>query len=124
MVVAGWPYAEMKANSVDLEGSYLETLDRAPEFGARVRAAERVTRIVGSAVPNFLRTPYGPGWALVGDAGYTRDFITAQGSPTPSGMPSCCTRALDTALTDEPTADDAMRHITARGTMPCCRCMR
>jgi 2-polyprenyl-6-methoxyphenol hydroxylase-like FAD-dependent oxidoreductase len=23
--------------------------------------------------------PYGPGWALVGDAGYTRDPITAQG---------------------------------------------
>jgi 2-polyprenyl-6-methoxyphenol hydroxylase-like FAD-dependent oxidoreductase len=28
---------------------------------------------------NFLRTPYGPGWALVGDAGYNRDAITAQG---------------------------------------------
>jgi 2-polyprenyl-6-methoxyphenol hydroxylase-like FAD-dependent oxidoreductase len=30
-------------------------------------------------VPNYFRKPYGPGWALVGDAGYNRDFITAQG---------------------------------------------
>ncbi len=30
-------------------------------------------------VPNFFRKPYGPGWALVGDAGYTKDPVTAQG---------------------------------------------
>jgi 2-polyprenyl-6-methoxyphenol hydroxylase-like FAD-dependent oxidoreductase len=30
-------------------------------------------------VPNFFRKPYGPGWALVGDAGYNKDPITAQG---------------------------------------------
>lgn len=27
----------------------------------------------------FFRTAYGPGWALLGDAGYHRDPITAQG---------------------------------------------
>src|SRR5262249_45345115 len=30
-------------------------------------------------LPNFFRRPYGPGWALVGDAGYHRDPITAFG---------------------------------------------
>lgn len=30
-------------------------------------------------MPNFFRRPYGPGWALVGDAGYNKDSITAQG---------------------------------------------
>ena len=30
-------------------------------------------------VPNYFRKPFGPGWALVGDAGYNKDFITAQG---------------------------------------------
>ncbi len=29
--------------------------------------------------PNFFRKPYGPGWALVGDAGVHKDPITAQG---------------------------------------------
>ena len=34
---------------------------------------------MGAAVPNYFRKPYGPGWALVGDAGYIKDPITAQG---------------------------------------------
>jgi hypothetical protein len=35
---------------------------------------------VGTAdLPNFFRKPYGPGWALVGDAGYHKDPITARG---------------------------------------------
>jgi 2-polyprenyl-6-methoxyphenol hydroxylase-like FAD-dependent oxidoreductase len=29
--------------------------------------------------PNFIRTAYGPGWALVGDAGYHRDAVTGHG---------------------------------------------
>jgi 2-polyprenyl-6-methoxyphenol hydroxylase-like FAD-dependent oxidoreductase len=29
--------------------------------------------------PNLFRKPYGPGWALVGDAGVVMDSITAQG---------------------------------------------
>ena len=31
------------------------------------------------AVPGFLRRCYGPGWALVGDAGYYKDPITTHG---------------------------------------------
>jgi 2-polyprenyl-6-methoxyphenol hydroxylase-like FAD-dependent oxidoreductase len=35
---------------------------------------------VGTAdVPNFFRKPYGPGWALVGDAGYHKDPYLGQG---------------------------------------------
>ncbi len=30
-------------------------------------------------MPGFLRRPWGPGWALVGDAGYFKDPITAHG---------------------------------------------
>ena len=45
----------------------------------RVKAARRESRFAGASVPNYFRNPYGPGWALVGDAGYSRDFITAQG---------------------------------------------
>ena len=32
-----------------------------------------------AGVPNYFRVPSGPGWALVGDAGYCKDPITAQG---------------------------------------------
>ena len=30
-------------------------------------------------MPNHIRKPVGPGWALVGDAGYHRDAITGHG---------------------------------------------
>src|SRR5581483_3833241 len=55
------------------------TLEIAPDFADRVRRATRAERFTGGGVPNFLRKPYGPGWALVGDAGYLKDPITAQG---------------------------------------------
>jgi 2-polyprenyl-6-methoxyphenol hydroxylase-like FAD-dependent oxidoreductase len=79
VVITAWPYAEFHDNKHDVEGSFWRTLDLAPEFAERVRAARRETRLVGAAVPNYFCVPYGPGWALVGDAGYNRDFITAQG---------------------------------------------
>ena len=79
MVVVGWPAAEAAAYRADVEGNFLATLDLVPEFAARVRGATREERFHGGSVPNFFRRPYGPGWALVGDAGYTRDSITAQG---------------------------------------------
>ena len=45
-----------------------------------MHAGKREERYVGGAgVPNFFRKPYGPGWALVGDAGYHRDPATGQG---------------------------------------------
>ena len=79
MVIAGWPLAELEANRKDFEGNFLTTLELVPEFAARFRAATRETRFVGASLPNFFRKPFGPGWALIGDAGYTKDFITAQG---------------------------------------------
>jgi 2-polyprenyl-6-methoxyphenol hydroxylase-like FAD-dependent oxidoreductase len=79
LIIAGWPYSEFDANKKDIEGNYLAVLELAPELADRVRRAKRVSRFAGTPVPNFFRKPYGPGWALVGDAGYTKDPITAQG---------------------------------------------
>jgi 2-polyprenyl-6-methoxyphenol hydroxylase-like FAD-dependent oxidoreductase len=54
--------------------------DVAPDLGARVRAG-RVTSPVRGCVapPNLVREAAGPGWSLVGDAGYHRDPITGHG---------------------------------------------
>src|SRR5262249_34992317 len=60
--------------------NFLSTLELAPAFAERVRQGKREERFTGTAdLPNFFRRPYGPGWALVGDAGYHKDPITAQG---------------------------------------------
>jgi flavin-dependent dehydrogenase len=52
----------------------------APAFVERVGVALPVGRIRGWAgVPGYVRRSYGPGWVLVGDAGYFKDPITAHG---------------------------------------------
>jgi flavin-dependent dehydrogenase len=79
MLVLGWPYDEAEAYKADPEGNLLATLDLAPEFAQRVRAATRVERLTGAGLPGYLCKPYGPGWVLVGDAAYNKDPITAQG---------------------------------------------
>jgi flavin-dependent dehydrogenase len=79
VVIGGWPYREFEANRPDYEHHYLEMFERAPAFAERLRAATRETRLVGAAVPGFFRKPYGPGWVLVGDSGYHKDYITGLG---------------------------------------------
>ncbi|HEY7439884.1 MAG TPA: NAD(P)/FAD-dependent oxidoreductase [Acidimicrobiia bacterium] len=79
LLVLGWPYAEASAYKADPEANYRKTLELAPEFAARMQDATREARFAGGAVPNCFRRPFGPGWALVGDAGYDKDPITAQG---------------------------------------------
>jgi 2-polyprenyl-6-methoxyphenol hydroxylase-like FAD-dependent oxidoreductase len=109
MVIVGWPYAEFAANRTDVEGSYLKTMDLAPAFADRLRAARREARFAGAAVPNFFRKPYGPGWALVGDAGYNRDFITGQGIMDAFLDAELCAAALDAAFSGALPFDRAMR---------------
>jgi flavin-dependent dehydrogenase len=108
MVVAGWPFAEFAANKSDIEGNYLKAFDLAPEFAERIRGAKREARVVGSAVPNFFRKPYGPGWALVGDAGYNKDFITAQGIADAFRDAELCAAAIDESLSGARSFDEAM----------------
>ena len=97
LVIGGWPYAEFEANKADIEGNFLQVIDLVPEFADRVRAARREERFAGMAVPGYFRKPFGPGWALVGDAGYNKDFITAQGIQDAFRDAELCARALDEA---------------------------
>ena len=114
VVIAAWPYAEFEANKKDIEGNLFKTYDLAPAFAERLRAAVRETRFVGTAVPNFFRKPYGPGWALVGDAGYNKDFITAQGIHDAFRDAELCVTALDEAFGGTRSYDAAMADYQAR----------
>jgi len=67
-------------------GAGLEALHRAVLPKVSQDLAERVAAAGGTGklrafagVPGYLRTAAGPGWALVGDAAYFRDPITAHG---------------------------------------------
>ena len=78
MLVGGWPYAQFEEKKRDLEASYLGLVAGSP-MEERLAGARRESKIHGAVSPNFFRRPHGDGWALVGDAGYTKDPITAQG---------------------------------------------
>jgi flavin-dependent dehydrogenase len=113
VVIGGWPFSEFARNRTDVERHYLAMFDLAPSFAERIAGARRSSRIVGAAVPNFFRTPYGPGWALVGDAGYHKDFITGQGMQDAFRDAELCAEALADALGGRRGFDEAMADYQA-----------
>ncbi|MGH2759966.1 MAG: oxidoreductase, partial [Actinomycetota bacterium] len=108
LIVGGWPIAEFEANRHDVEGNYMKMFELEPEFAERVRGAKREARFVGTNVANYFRKPFGPGWALVGDAGYNKDFITAQGITDAFRDAELCANALDEAFTGARSFEEAM----------------
>ncbi len=77
----GWPLEEFDAVRQDVEGAVERVLSELdPELAERARGGRREERYVGTAdIPGYFRKPFGPGWALVGDAGYHRDPSTGWG---------------------------------------------
>ncbi|HKE67593.1 MAG TPA: NAD(P)/FAD-dependent oxidoreductase [Micromonosporaceae bacterium] len=74
------PIADFKAFHADSVASTHAALDMAANLGERAHAATLVEHIRATPdLPNVFRKPYGPGWALVGDAGLVMDPITGQG---------------------------------------------
>lgn len=72
----------------------------------------------GAATPNFFRKPYGPGRALVGDAGYLKDPITAQGITDAFHDAERCATALDQSFSGARPFDDAMADCQRRHAAP------
>jgi 2-polyprenyl-6-methoxyphenol hydroxylase-like FAD-dependent oxidoreductase len=115
LVIGGWPYSEFEAKRADIERHFLEVIDLAPDFADRLRGARREERFAGMAVPGYFRKPFGQGWALVGDAGYNKDFITAQGIQDAFRDAERCARALDEAWSGRRAFEEAMAdYQTAR----------
>jgi 2-polyprenyl-6-methoxyphenol hydroxylase-like FAD-dependent oxidoreductase len=108
MIVMGWPYAEANAFKSDVAGNFYKTLEQVPSFAARVAGARQVAPFLGGAVPAWFRKPYGDGYALVGDAGYNKDPITAQGITDAFHDAERCVRAIDSWLGGGTSFDAAM----------------
>ena len=65
-------------------------------------------------MPNHLRQPSGPGWALVGDAGYHRDAITGYGISDAFRDAELLATALDAALRDPRDEAAALSDVRPR----------
>lgn len=101
-IAAGRSHDQFDAYRKDIEGTFFNILDASPGFAARVRAGQREEKWFGSAdVPNFFRKPFGPGWALVGDAGYMKDPVTGFGITDAFRDAGLLSEALDLVLSGQ-----------------------
>jgi 2-polyprenyl-6-methoxyphenol hydroxylase-like FAD-dependent oxidoreductase len=106
LLLAAWAYAQVDLVRQDLERNYLNAIRGV--FGEWLGEARQEERIVGAGVPNHFRRPYGRGWALVGDAGYLKDPVTAQGITDAFHQAELCAHALDEIITGRQPFDAAM----------------
>jgi flavin-dependent dehydrogenase len=87
--------------------AYIRLLgEAAPEVLAAGARAPRRLRVFAGRRPGYLRRATGPGWALVGDAGYFKDPITAHGITDALRDAELLARAIITAARGE--ADEAV----------------
>jgi 2-polyprenyl-6-methoxyphenol hydroxylase-like FAD-dependent oxidoreductase len=83
-----------------------------PRLTAAIDRGRQVGKLRGfRGMPGFFRQSWGPGWALVGDAGYFKDPITAHGMTDALIDAEVLARAVteggDSALADYQRARDA-----------------
>lgn len=108
-VFVGWPIGQLDGVRRDIEASFMAAVDRAPEFTERLRDGRREERWFGATdLPNFVRRPQGPGWALVGDAGCHKDPMLALGICDALRDAELLSDAVDAALTGRQSWSDAL----------------
>jgi flavin-dependent dehydrogenase len=109
IVIVFWPRAEFHAVRANVERSFRESLALAPPLAERLASGERADRFYGIAdLPFYYRRPFGPGWALVGDAGYHKDPITAQGVTDAFRDAELLAEALDAGFNGAMPLEDAL----------------
>jgi 2-polyprenyl-6-methoxyphenol hydroxylase-like FAD-dependent oxidoreductase len=115
-LIAGvWPSSRFHEIRADVEGSIRKVHELTPTVADRLRGAKREEKWVGTAgVANYFRRPYGPGWALVGDAGYDKDPLTAQGISDAFIDAENLTEALDAGFSGRRALDAALAEYQSR----------
>jgi 2-polyprenyl-6-methoxyphenol hydroxylase-like FAD-dependent oxidoreductase len=115
LIAVLWPSSRFEEVRPDIEGQVWTVLESTPTVAERLRGARRETKWFGTAgIPNFFRRPFGAGWALVGDAGHTKDPITAQGISDAFIDAEQLTAALDDGWTGRRQLDAGLTDHQAR----------
>jgi flavin-dependent dehydrogenase len=109
LVGCAFPARELPAVRADVEGNYMRSIaEHTPELAERLKGGTRESRFVGGAIPGYMRRPYGPGWALVGDAGYQKDPCTASGITDAFGGADLLAEALDAGFSGRQPLEQAL----------------
>jgi flavin-dependent dehydrogenase len=105
-----WQAHELPELAEDPEGNLFSTVETlAPELSRRLRAGKREdTYITGRLPKSFFRKPYGPGWALTGDAGCAYEFSTAQGITNAFRQAQLISEAIDDGLAGRRPLEEAL----------------
>jgi flavin-dependent dehydrogenase len=100
---------DLAAVRPNIETHHREVIQQyAPELAERMRQGRRESHFVGGAIPYHLRRPYGPGWALVGDAGYQKDPCTASGITDAFRSAEWLAEAIDAGFSGRQPLDQAL----------------
>lgn len=109
IVIVFWRREAFRAVRGNVERSFHDALELAPSLAERLRAGERADRFFGTGdLPFFFRKPYGHGWALVGDAAYHKDPITAEGITDAFRDAELLTEAIDAGLSGRRPLEEAL----------------
>lgn len=109
LIAVLWPTSRFHEVRSDVEGHVRKVLESTPTVADRLQRARREEKWIGIAgVANYFRRPFGPGWALVGDAGYDKDPITAQGISDAFIDAESLVGALDDGWSGRRSLDDAL----------------
>src|SRR5262245_19287097 len=108
-VFVGWPIERLPMVRTDIDAHFAAAVDDIPALAERVRAGRREEPFRGATdMPNFFRKPYGPGWALVGDAGLHKDPVLALGLCDAFRDVDLLVHALDDGLSGRCAMGDAL----------------
>jgi flavin-dependent dehydrogenase len=108
IVIIFWPKDEFHTVRANVDRSFRDALALAPQLAERLATGERADRFYGIGdLPFYYRKPFGPGWALVGDAGYHKDPITAQGITDAFRDAELLADALDAGFSGTRQLDEA-----------------
>jgi flavin-dependent dehydrogenase len=121
-IFIGWERSKLERVLTNPESEFMAVVDAIPGLAERVRAGQREERLRGVIdLPNFLRKPFGDGWALVGDAGCHKDPYLALGMCDAFRDAELLANAIDRGLTGEQVMADALRdyeRIRNEATLP------
>ena len=107
-IFVAWPIGERGAIQADLERRSWRWSISCPTSPSASGPGGVRRDLRGRNLPNFLRRPYGPGWALVGDAGCHKDPYLALGICDAFRDAEFLVDAIDQGLAGRRPLDEAM----------------
>ena len=97
------------------EQYFTERIGAHPGIAERFAAAKKTGNLIGTACdPNYVRVPYGPGWALLGDAGMHQDPWSGRGIDMAAVHSTALAEAITSWMNGADSEESAMRSYHQR----------